>query len=220
MAQAIRAVADGLRQAVRGVRLHSRTGVEFDDFAGGGLRILLENTAGMGMCVGSRFAELREIMDEAPELPLGVCFDTAHAFQAGHPIHTAAGLDDTIEALDRSVRLRRVAVIHANDSKTAFGSRLDRHEHIGKGQIGRDAFRRILAHPRLSASTPGGLPGRGFILETPIDAPGDDRRNVRVLWALAGVKAKPARGAADGLSKRSKTRVRGRDESRRSRTKK
>ena len=111
-------------------------------------------------------------------MPLGICLDTAHAFEAGYEIHTAEGLDRTIEELDRVVGLRHLYVVHANDSKTPFGSRVDRHEHIGKGAIGVDAFRRILTHPRLSSRAPEGLPGRVFILETPIDVPGDDRRNV------------------------------------------
>ncbi len=139
--------------------------------------------------MGTRFEELRSIPDQAPELPLGICLDTAHAFEAGYAIHTAAGLDETIAALDASVTLDRVAVVHVNDSKTPFDLRVDRHENIGQGKIGRQAFARILTHPRLSASVAAGLPGRGFILETPIDAPGDDRKNVRALWELSGVAA-------------------------------
>jgi len=201
-AEAVRSVAEGLRQAARGIRFHgkSRQPPEFSDFRWGGLRILVENTSGMGSSIGARFEELREILDQAPELPLGVCLDTAHAFEAGYAIHTAAGLQEAIAALDRTVTLGRVAVLHVNDSKTPFGSRLDRHEHIGRGKIGREAFQRILTHPRLCAALAAGLPGRGFILETPIDAPGDDRRNVRLLWELAGVKAKQAPRAANGFS--------------------
>ena len=195
--QAIEAIAQGLRQAARGIRL---TDSGFLDLQRGGLRILVENTAGMGAAIGSRFEELRAILDRVPELPLGVCLDTAHAFQAGYAIHTEAGLVQTLAALDRTVGLDRVAIVHLNDSKTAFGSRVDRHQHIGRGKIGRRAFQRILTHPRLSAAVTGGVPGRGFILETPVDAPGDDRRNVRVVWALAGVRATQAPRAANGFS--------------------
>src|SRR6202162_4323416 len=79
-------------------------------------------------------------------------------------------------------------VMHINDSKIPLGGRVDRHEHIGKGKIGAEAFRRILQHPRLSATPPEGLAGRMFIAETPIDDPGDDRKNVAMLWELAGLK--------------------------------
>jgi deoxyribonuclease-4 len=197
-AQAIQAVAQGLRQAARGIRFHVG---EFHDFSRGGLRILLENTSGMGDALGTRMEELAEIMRLAPDLPLGTCIDTAHAFEAGYAIHTAEGLEEFVAALERTVTLRRLGVLHVNDSKTPFGSRVDRHENIGQGKIGREAFQRILRHPRLAAAVGGnGLPGRAFILETPIDAPGDDRRNVRALWELAGVPVKQAPAAVKGFS--------------------
>jgi hypothetical protein len=75
-----------------------------------------------------------------------------------------------------------------NDSKIPLGGHVDRHEHIGKGKIGADAFTRILQHPRFGAALPEGLTGRAFVAETPIDDPGDDRRNVAMLWELAGLK--------------------------------
>jgi deoxyribonuclease IV len=195
-AEAVRAVAQALRQAARGVRLAER----FEDPTCAGVRVLLENTSGMGTCVGSRFSELQGILEQAAELPLGVCLDTAHAFEAGYDLRTEAGLEQMLEDLDDTVGLARVPVIHANDSKTALGSRVDRHQHIGQGQIGREGFARILRHPRLTAGGPGGLPGRAFILETPIDAPGDDRRNVRALWELAGFAVKQAPRAENGFS--------------------
>ena len=199
--QAIADIAQSLRQASRGIDFgRAGTGEAFRDLARGGLRILLENTAGMGSAIGSSFEELRQVLDQAPELPLGVCLDTAHAFEAGYPIHTKMGLDDTIAAIDRTVTLDCVAVVHVNDSKTPFGSRVDRHEHIGHGAIGLKAFGRILTHPRLSAMPPAGLPGRAFILETPIDEPGDDCRNIRSLWEAAGVGAKHAPPAMSGFS--------------------
>ena len=215
--QGTRDVAQALRQAARGVRLCGK----FDDPRDCRVRLLLENTSGMGAAIGSRFEELKAIIDGAPELPLGICLDTAHAFHAGYPIHTEAGLAQTIAALDRAVGLARVAVLHVNDSKTPFGSRVDRHEHIGRGKIGLEAFRRILNHPRLAGAgrtgpggdnpreatnengkynASGGCPGRAFLLETPIDAPGDDRRNVRRLWDLVGIAAKQAPRAQNGFS--------------------
>lgn len=175
---AIAAIADGLKQAARGINFN-------------GLRILLENTAGQGTSVGSRFSELRAIRDLCPELPLGVCVDTAHLFAAGHDLRQAGGLERTLAEISATVGLERVFVIHVNDSKGARGSHLDHHEHIGKGKIGLEGFRRILNHPQLA--------GRTFILETPIDRPGDDRRNVDMVWKLMGEKPRSIRDAVDGF---------------------
>jgi deoxyribonuclease IV len=182
---AIAAIVQGLRQATRGLKL-------------GDLRILLENTAGHGASVGSRFEELKAIIDGCSELQLGVCIDTAHLFASGWDIRKPAGLEMTLVAIEDSVGLDRVAVIHANDSKTALGSRVDRHQHIGKGKIGLDAFRSILNHSLFA--------GKAFIAETPIDKPGDDRRNVATLWRLVG-KSVVASGI-DGMKPRRKPEVR------------
>jgi deoxyribonuclease-4 len=193
---AVSAAAQALRQAARGVRLADN----FADMAQRGVRVLVENTSGMGSCIGMRFAELRSILDQTRDLPIGVCLDTAHAFEAGYDLRTPAGLDQMLADLDGAVGLARVPVIHMNDSKTPLGSRVDRHQNIGQGEIGRQAFRNILNHPRLMAGGANGLRGRAFILETPIDAPGDDRKNVRSLWDLAGVSEKDAPGAESGFS--------------------
>jgi deoxyribonuclease IV len=182
---AIAAIAQGLRQASRGLKL-------------GDLRILLENTAGHGASVGSRFEELRAILDACPDLPLGVCIDTAHLFASGWDIRKQAGLEATLAALDSAVGLDRIAVIHVNDSKTVLGSRVDRHQHIGKGKIGIEAFRAILNHPSLA--------GKAFLAETPIDRPGDDRRNVATLWKLVGKTV--AASGKDGMKPR-KRRLKG-----------
>lgn len=185
---AIASIADGLKQASRGINF-------------GGLRVLLENTAGQGTSVGSRFSELRAILDSCPDLPLGVCVDTAHLFAAGHDLRRAAGLEGALAEISANVGFHRLFVIHVNDSKSALGSHLDRHEHIGRGKIGREGFRGILNHPQLA--------GRAFILETPIDRAGDDRRNVDALWRLIGEKPRSIRGAADGFSvRRSGKRIR------------
>jgi deoxyribonuclease-4 len=182
---AIAAIALGLRQATRGLKL-------------GALQILLENTAGQGSSVGSRFEELKAILDACPDLPLGVCIDTAHTFAAGWNIRTPEGLETALRDVDRTIGLERVSIIHVNDSKTPLASRVDRHEHIGKGKIGLEAFERILTHPLLA--------GRAFILETPIDKPGDDRRNVAALWKLVGVELRTAE-SRDGMKPRRKKRI-------------
>ena len=153
----------------------------------GGLRILIENTAGMGSAVGARLEEVGEILAGLRNLPVGACLDTAHLFAAGYDIKTERGLASTIEQIESSISLENVPVFHVNDSKTPLGGLVDRHEHIGKGKIGAEAFARILRHPRFGAAGPEGLTGRAFIAETPIDDPGDDRRNVAMLWELAGL---------------------------------
>ena len=154
----------------------------------GGLRILIENTAGMGTAVGARLEEVGEILAGLRNLPVGACLDTAHLFAAGYDIKSEAGLASTIGQIDGAIGLENVPVIHANDSKIPLGGRVDRHEHIGKGKIGAEAFARILRHPRFGAAPPEGLTGRAFVAETPIDDPGDDRRNVAALWELAGLQ--------------------------------
>ena len=184
--QAIADIAEGMRHAVKGMKL-------------GGLRILIENTSGMGSAVGARFEEIKAILDQTGDLPMGVCLDTAHTLEAGYDITTEAGLESTLAAVDRTVGLDRVFVLHVNDSKTPLGSRVDRHEHIGRGKIGLKAFARILNHARIGPGVQG-LPGRAFILETPIDRPGDDRRNVRALWDLVGVSVQQAPKAENGFS--------------------
>ncbi len=164
--QAIAACIEGLLEAAKGLRLD-------------GLTILIENTAGQGSAIGRTFEEVAEIIAGAGrELPMGACIDTAHCFEAGYPIHTPRGIVDVVKQLDATVGLEQVRVIHANDSKTVFGSHADRHQHIGKGYIGASAFRKIVRHPKLRA-----IP---FICETPIDRPGDDTRNLRMMRKLAG----------------------------------
>src|SRR5208282_139971 len=163
------------------------------------LRILIENTAGMGTAVGSRLEEVAQILRGLRDLDAGACLDTAHLFAAGYDIRSEEGLANTIGQIDRTIGLENVPVFHINDSKIPLGGRVDRHEHIGQGKIGADAFERILKHPRLSSAPPEGLAGRAFILETPIDDPGDDRRNLAALWELAGL-ADSAPEAEKGFS--------------------
>jgi deoxyribonuclease-4 len=153
-----------------------------------GMRILVENTAGMGTAIGSRLEDLGEIVQALAGLYVGACLDTAHLFAAGYDIRSESGLESTLDLMESTIGLEHVPVFHVNDSKIALGGRVDRHEHIGKGKIGAEAFRRILTHPRLGTRLPEGVPGRAFLAETPIEDPGDDRKNVAALWELAGLK--------------------------------
>ena len=144
------------------------------------VRVLLENTAGSGAALGSRFEDLRRIRDltaELSDLSVGYCLDTCHLLAAGFDITSAAGLRETLRHAASVLGLEHVCVLHANDSKTPLGSRVDRHANIGEGHIGLPAFRRILRHPKLR--------GKPFILETPVAEPGDDRRNLDLLKELA-----------------------------------
>jgi deoxyribonuclease-4 len=129
-----------------------------------------------------------EIVGGLSSLSVGACLDTAHLFAAGYDIKSEVGLSTTIGQIESTVRLDNVPVLHVNDSKIPLGGKVDRHENIGQGKIGAEAFQRLLTNPRLGTLPPEGLVGRAFILETPIDEPGDDRKNVAALWDLAGLK--------------------------------
>src|SRR5712664_2235956 len=153
----------------------------------------------MGTALGARLEELGEMLNALQGLQVGACLDTAHLFAAGYDIKSETGLASTLELIDRVIGPERVPVFHVNDSKIPLAGHVDRHEHIGKGKIGAEAFRRFLTHPRLSAIAPEGLPGRAFLAETPIDDPGDDRRNVAALWEFAGLKDQ-APAATKGFS--------------------
>jgi len=150
-------------------------------FPSSGLIVLLENTVGSGCQIGSRFEELRTLRDLAAretDLPIAYCLDTCHLLAAGFDVASAGGLKKTVAEAERILGLELVRVIHSNDSKGVLGSHLDRHEHIGRGNIGKQGFRRILTHPQLR--------DKAFILETPVDEEGDDQRNVDALKRLAG----------------------------------
>ena len=144
-------------------------------------RILLETTAGAGTVLGGRFEHLKVVIESSAAGPrLGVAIDTCHLWTAGYDVRSRPGLDETLRQLDDAIGLGRVAVVHANDARGERGSRLDRHEHIGRGRIGREGFRRIVNHPALRH-----LP---FILETPKEGPRGRRMdpvNLRALRQLA-----------------------------------
>jgi deoxyribonuclease-4 len=150
--------------------------------------ILIETTAGQGSCLGATFEEIGAMLrriDAKPGLAgrVGVCLDTCHVFAAGYALFPKPALDATLRQFDRLIGLDRLVVIHANDSKKDLGSRVDRHEAIGRGKIGREAFRLIMTHPKLRR-----IP---MILETPKEGadgkptPANDRRNLQLLRSLA-----------------------------------
>jgi len=116
---------------------------------GYGVQVWLEVTAGQGAHLGYAFAQLRAMIAAVKEPErLGICFDTAHAFAAGYELRTQDGYEATWREFDETLSLERLKAIHLNDSKKELGSRVDRHEHIGKGLLGLEPFRFLLNDPR------------------------------------------------------------------------
>lgn len=147
------------------------------DLEKGGLTILIENSAGAEYSLGGSFEQVAEVIDHLRGLiPVAACIDTCHTHVAGYDIVSEKGYKETLQQLEKTIGLKDVRVWHCNDAKAACGSKLDRHQHIGKGTIGLEPFRRLLNDPRLKHAA--------FIAETPIDEPGDDRRNVETLKEL------------------------------------
>jgi deoxyribonuclease-4 len=167
MEQGIVNVVDGLGEAAAGLKSKR-------------LAILLENTVGAGGQIGSRFEELaaiRHFAQDKVDFRIGYCLDTCHCYASGnYDVSTPEGLRETVRHIEVVLGNENVPVIHANDSKGGPGSRIDRHENIGCGRIGSEGFRGILNHPKLRR--------KAFVLETPVDNPGDDQRNVDALKAL------------------------------------
>src|SRR6202050_4900850 len=147
------------------------------DLANAGLTILIETQAGAEFSLGGTFEQVAEVIDRLRgTVPIAACIDTCHTHVAGYDIVSEAGIYQTLLHLDATVGLKNVKVIHCNDAKAARGSKLDRHQQIGKGTIGIEPFRILLNDLRLAHAA--------FIAETPIDKPGDDRRNVEALKRL------------------------------------
>lgn len=163
-----------------------------DDYAGN-CRLLLELCAGQGETIGDRFEEFAEIIKlMGHDRRLGVCWDTCHMFNAGYDIASAAGLKRTINEFGEIVGFDWLFAIHANDSKTPLGARRDRHENIGKGHIGEEAFHRMLHQPELRKQP--------WILEVPgIERKGPDRDNIELMRRLASVP--PAAVSSKGRKK-------------------
>jgi deoxyribonuclease-4 len=164
--EGLRRVAASIAVACRGL-----------DVSKGGLTVLIENTAGAEFSLGGSFDQVAEVLFLLRDVvPVAACIDTCHVHVAGYDIVTSHGMQKTLAQLDASIGLKKVCVWHCNDAKAERGSKLDRHQHIGKGTIGLEPFRRLLNDRRLSHAA--------FIAETPIDEPGDDRRNVEVLKSV------------------------------------
>jgi deoxyribonuclease-4 len=182
MESGIRRVADALTEVL-----------SQDD---GDVVVLLETTNGAGNLVGSQFEDLAGVLDLLNGVGprVGVCMDTAHVWAAGYDISTAEKTRDMLDAFDRLIGLERLLCIHANDNRRALGGKSDVHQDIGEGQIGPAAFHTLVNDPRL-AHVP-------FILETPKNAPADDKRNLDVIRGYqgavldrpAGVENPPAPG--------------------------
>jgi len=161
------------------------------------LTILLENTAGAGAQLGGKLDELatiRQLASPYLDIPIGFCLDTCHCYVSGFDVAHAEGLAEIITRVSDTLGWEHVPVIHANDAKTALNSHCDRHAHIGAGYIGFEGFRRILNHPDLR--------GKAFILETPVDKPGDDLRNVQALKELVSPKkpTTPKKSRPNGIT--------------------
>jgi deoxyribonuclease-4 len=161
--EAIEAVAQGLNQALGRVK--------------NPVILLLENTAGQGTEIGYEFGQIKKIIERVEERDrIGICLDTAHAFGAGYDLSKKEGIERTLESFDQSIGLKRLHLLHLNDSKTPLGSRKDRHWHIGEGYIGQEGFRYLINHPLLKH-----LPG---IMETPRKDTVEDLKNMEVIRSL------------------------------------
>ena len=147
--------------------------------SGGDVMVLLENTAGTKNSIGTTFEEIAAIMKGVSRHgPVGVCFDTCHAFAAGYDLRTVDTTNAVFRDFDRVIGLSHLKVIHLNDTISEPGGGRDRHEHIGLGKIGMEGIRTVVSHPALQ-----GLP---FICETPVDERRDDRGNIACVRKIAG----------------------------------
>lgn len=139
--------------------------------------VVVENTAGQGRQIGYKFSQIKRVIDGIEDGErIGVCMDTAHAFQAGYDLSRLDGLEKTLEEFERLIGFDKLKLLHLNDSKTPVGSRVDRHWHIGEGYIGSEGFKNIVNHPKLFH-----FPG---IMETPHKKEEDDIRNMSKIESL------------------------------------
>lgn len=164
--EGLRLAAESIKKAIDGLA-----------WEGTSFHILIENTAGAEFSLGGRFEQVAELVERLKaHAPVGVCLDTCHTHVAGYDIVSTDGYAKTMEQVASTVGFEQVRVWHCNDAKAECGSKLDRHEHIGQGNIGIEPFRRLLNDERFAHAA--------FIAETPVDEPGDEERNVRVLKSL------------------------------------
>ncbi len=159
---AVEMVAEGIREATKGLSIETV--------------LLLENAAGQGNSIGSSFDELAQILKKADLKELGICLDTAHMFAAGYDIRTEAALDKSLNEFKKKIGIRKLMLIHGNDSKVGLGERKDRHEHIGQGKIGTKGFRAVVNHKSLR--------NVDLIAETPLEGAKDDIKNLKKLKSL------------------------------------
>ena len=139
--------------------------------------VLIENTAGSEFSLGGSFEQVAELVERLrASAPMGVCLDTCHTHVAGYDLVTPEGYEETVALIEKTIGLESVRVWHCNDAKAARGSKLDRHEHIGKGTMGVEPFRRLLNDPRFAHCA--------FVAETPEDKPEDELMNVKALLDL------------------------------------
>ena len=164
--EGLRLAADSITRAIDGQK-----------WQGSGFHILKENTAGAEFSLGGSFEQVAELVERLRACaPVGVCLDTCHTHVAGYDLVSEAGYAETMAMVAATVGFEAVRVWHCNDAKAERGSKLDRHEHIGQGTMGVEPFRRLLNDERFGHAA--------FIAETPVDEPGDEERNVRVLRSL------------------------------------
>jgi len=164
--EGLKLAADSITRAIDGLA-----------WQGTPFHILIENTAGSEFSLGGSFEQVAELVERLkPTAPMGVCLDTCHTHVAGYDLVSAEGYEQTVAQVEATVGLQAVRVWHMNDAKAERGSKLDRHEHIGQGTMGLEPFRRLLNDERFAHAA--------FIAETPVDEPGDEERNVRVLRSL------------------------------------
>jgi deoxyribonuclease-4 len=167
--------AEGLERAASAIG----EAAEALPLARAGLTVLIENTAGAEYSLGGGFEQVAELLERLrPVVPVAACIDTCHTHVAGYDMVSEAGYEQTMRQLEATIGFKNIPVWHCNDAKAERGSKLDRHQHIGKGSIGLEPFRRLLNDLRTAPAA--------FIAETPIDEPLDDLANVNALKALVG----------------------------------
>lgn len=173
----IATAVESVREGIRGLALKGASSNEGQSGENRALTILIENTAGQGSSIGCDFEQVARLLAALDGSPVDVCLDTAHTFASGYDISNEAGLEITVGAIDRFFGFDRIKLIHCNDSKAPLNSRVDRHQHIGLGWIGADAFRR-LTHNLKFRHVP-------FILETPVDKERGYEWNIKELRDLS-----------------------------------